>query len=131
MVEFAEKQWDESQDESEGWLSAHQPKWIHRDPVDELRRREGEAQMWLPPVPRIVAAFRRGFSDSEISKSIVCNPRIQGGTPTFIGTRIPVYVALEYLSDVASFARTLKEFPEVSRAHLLAALRLAAAVLSL
>jgi uncharacterized protein (DUF433 family) len=126
MTEFARTQWDEP----EAWSSPHR-EWVHRPPVDEMGLREVTPQMWLPSAPRIVGAIRRGLENPEVAKFIVCNPRIQGGTPIFIGTRIPVYMPLEFLSDVASFARTLRDFPELSRPHLLAALRLAAAVLSL
>lgn len=115
-------------DEPEHWSSGRH--WQNYRPgAGETHAQEHNA--WTPPTTRVIAALRRSLEDSEIAPLIECNPRIQGGTPTFIGTRIPVYVVIEYLSDVGSFARVVREFPEIDRARLVAALRFAAAVLSL
>ena len=121
------------QEQHSGWVS---PKEDHRT------WREGRAGStvtiglaaavrWLPPASRVRAALSRGFADPEVASLIYCDPRVQGGTPIFRGTRIPVYLTLELLSDVTSFARTLREYPELGRQHLIAALRFAAAALSL
>src|SRR5437879_2992006 len=126
---FAEAARDWGDAKTERWSSDHR-EWVVNRPIDAASTYRS-TRAWMPPTSRIVAAFRRGIEDPAVRKHIKCNPRVQGGTPTYSGTRIPAYVTLELLSDVTSFARVLKEFPELTRAHLLAALRLAAAALSL
>jgi uncharacterized protein (DUF433 family) len=53
------------------------------------------------------------------------DPRILGGTPVFVGTRVPVQVLFECLEAGDSLARFLDQFPTVSREQALAALELA------
>ena len=42
------------------------------------------------------------------------NPAIQGGTPCFIGTRVPVAALFDYLDRDHSIAEFLSDFPTVS-----------------
>jgi uncharacterized protein (DUF433 family) len=53
------------------------------------------------------------------------DPKILGGTPVFVGTRVPVQVLFECLEAGDSLARFLDQFPTVSREQALAALELA------
>jgi uncharacterized protein (DUF433 family) len=45
------------------------------------------------------------------------NPNIQGGTPCFIGTRVPVAALFDYLDRGHSIADFLSDFPTVSEAQ--------------
>lgn len=53
------------------------------------------------------------------------DPKILGGTPVFVGTRVPVQVLFDCLGAGDSLARFLDQFPTVSREQALAALQLA------
>lgn len=53
------------------------------------------------------------------------DPDILGGTPVFIGTRVPVRTLLDYLEAGDSLAEFLEDFPTVSREQAVAALELA------
>ncbi len=46
---------------------------------------------------------------------IVRDPEIQGGTPVFNGTRVPVAVLLDYLADGQPLENFLEQYPSVSR----------------
>lgn len=63
---------------------------------------------------------------AEIVHSV---PGILGGTPVFVGTRVPVQVLCESLEAGDSLDRFLDEFPTVSRQQAHAALELARDVL--
>jgi uncharacterized protein (DUF433 family) len=45
---------------------------------------------------------------------IVVNPKICGGKPSFKGTRIPVYVVLEMLSNQEKLDEILAEYPNLT-----------------
>jgi uncharacterized protein (DUF433 family) len=53
------------------------------------------------------------------------DPKILGGTPVFIGTRVPVQSLFDYLEAGDSLDRFLDQFPTVSRDQAVAALELA------
>lgn len=50
------------------------------------------------------------------------DPDILGGTPVFIGTRVPVRTLAEYLAAGDPLEEFLDHFPTVSRAQAIAAL---------
>jgi uncharacterized protein (DUF433 family) len=58
------------------------------------------------------------------------DPDILGGTPVFVGTRVPVRTLLEYLEAGEPLAEFLEDFPSVSREQAVAALRLAGEALT-
>ena len=58
------------------------------------------------------------------------DPDILGGTPIFVGTRVPVRTLLDYLEAGEPLAHFLGDFPTVSREQATAALRLAGEVLT-
>ena len=53
------------------------------------------------------------------------DPLILGGTPVFVGTRVPAKILFDYLEAGDSLDVFLDEFPSVSRAQAVAALGLA------
>ncbi|HET7631379.1 MAG TPA: DUF433 domain-containing protein [Gemmatimonadaceae bacterium] len=53
------------------------------------------------------------------------NPEIMGGTPVFVGTRVPVQTLLDYLEAGDPLDDFLKDFPSVSREQAVAVLELA------
>ena len=57
------------------------------------------------------------------------DPEILGGTPVFIGTRVPVKILFDYLEAGDSLEVFLDEFPSVSREQAVAALELAREVI--
>lgn len=59
-------------------------------------------------------------------KSVVhSDPEIMGGTPVFVGTRVPVRNLIDYLEAGDSLETFLDAFPSVSREQAIAALELA------
>lgn len=64
-------------------------------------------------------------------KSVVhSDPEIMGGTPVFVGTRVPVRNLIDYLEAGDSLETFLDAFPSVSREQAIAALELAGDFLS-
>jgi len=53
------------------------------------------------------------------------DPDILGGTPVFVGTRVPVKNLFDYLEAGDSLDRFLHSFPSVTREQAVAALELA------
>jgi len=54
--------------------------------------------------------------------TIQIDPDIQGGTPVFTGTRVPVKTLFDYLEAGDSIEVFVQDFPSVSRATAIAAL---------
>ncbi len=57
------------------------------------------------------------------------DPEILGGTPVFIGTRVPVRTLLDYLEAGRTLDEFLDDFPSVTRKQAVAALEEAKQVL--
>jgi uncharacterized protein (DUF433 family) len=51
------------------------------------------------------------------------DPDILGGTPVFVGTRVPFRTLLDYLSGGQPLAEFLEDFPTVTQDQAVAALR--------
>ncbi|MCF8209903.1 MAG: DUF433 domain-containing protein [Rhodoferax sp.] len=49
------------------------------------------------------------------SRHIISDPDILGGTPVFIGTRVPVRIIFEHLEAGDSLEVFLEDFPSISR----------------
>ena len=62
---------------------------------------------------------------SERSSVIHSNPNILGGTPVFVGTRVPVQTLLDYLEAGDSLDVFLDHFPTVCREKAVAAMKAA------
>jgi uncharacterized protein (DUF433 family) len=58
------------------------------------------------------------------------DPDILGGTPVFVGTRVPIRTLLDYLEAGDSLEVFLDHFPSVSREQVIAALELAKEMLT-
>ena len=61
---------------------------------------------------------------------ISMDPGTLGGTPVFVGTRVPVETLFDHLERGISLADFLDDFPTVSKDQAIAVLELAAKVLS-
>ncbi len=53
------------------------------------------------------------------------DPEIMGGTPVFVGTRVPLETLLDYLEADEPLSEFLEDFPTVTREQAIAALELA------
>jgi uncharacterized protein (DUF433 family) len=59
----------------------------------------------------------------DIASPILIDPEIQGGTPCFAGTRVPVKSLFDALERGRSTEYFLEQFPSVSREQLRSVLR--------
>ena len=60
------------------------------------------------------------------SKAVVhSDPEILGGTPVFVGTRVPVQALFDYLEGGETLDEFLRQFPSVRRQQALVALEMA------
>jgi len=67
---------------------------------------------------------------SLTSRIVHSDPDILGGTPVFMGTRVPVKTLLDYLEAGESLDVFLDHFPSVSRERAIAVLELAKEMLN-
>lgn len=65
----------------------------------------------------------------QANEIIVKDPDILGGTPVFIGTRVPFQALLDYLEGGETLDEFLDDFPTVSKDAAVAALELAKSLL--
>lgn len=72
---------------------------------------------------------KKAVTVSGDAKVIHSDPGILGGTPVFVGTRVPAKALLDYLKAGHSLDEFLDDFPTVSREQAIAALELAERVL--
>ena len=63
------------------------------------------------------------------SKIVSSDPEVLGGTPVFVGTRVPVAVLFENLADGMTLDEVLDAYPTLSREAALSVLREAEASL--
>ena len=63
------------------------------------------------------------------SAQIISDPEIMGGTPVFVGTRVPVRILFEHLEAGDPLEVFLEDFPSVSRELAVAVLEEAHAAL--
>lgn len=61
------------------------------------------------------------------SSVVHTDPDILGGTPVFVGTRVPVQALIDYIEGGHSLEKFLDDFPTVSRGLAVAALEQAKA----
>ena len=57
------------------------------------------------------------------------DPEILGGTPVFVGTRVPLKTLIDYLEAGDPLDSFLEDFPSVTREHAVAVLELAKSAL--
>jgi len=58
------------------------------------------------------------------------DPEILGGTPVFVGTRVPVHIFFDYLEAGDSLEVFLDQFPSVTHEQAVSALELAREILT-
>jgi len=58
------------------------------------------------------------------------DPEILGGTPVFVGTRVPVRTFIEHLEAGDTIADFLRSFPTVTKDQTVAALEMASELLA-
>lgn len=63
--------------------------------------------------------------DSASTAVVHSDPEILGGTPVFVGTRVPVKSLFDHLEAGDSLDKFLEDFPSVRREQAIAALELA------
>ena len=56
------------------------------------------------------------------SSVVHSDPEILGGTPVFVGTRVPVQALIDYLEGGQTLEKFLDDFPSVARELAIAAL---------
>ena len=61
----------------------------------------------------------------ERSRVIQSDPDVLGGTPVFVGTRVPAQSLFDYLEGGETLDEFLRQFPSVTREQAIAALDLA------
>jgi uncharacterized protein (DUF433 family) len=59
---------------------------------------------------------------AKLGAVVHSDPEIMGGTPVFVGTRVPFQTLLDYLEAGDPLAEFLEDFPSVSREQVVAAL---------
>lgn len=62
---------------------------------------------------------------TEIKRHITSDPDIMDGLPVFAGTRIPVYIILDYLAEGLKVEDILKDYPSLDCEKIRAALKFA------
>ena len=61
-----------------------------------------------------------------VPESVVhSDPEVMGGTPVFVGTRVPVKSFFDYLEGGETLNEFLRQFPSVTREQAIAALEVA------
>ena len=59
-------------------------------------------------------------------KSVIhSDPLVMGGTPVFVGTRVPFQTLIDYIEGGDTIDEFLDDFPTVSREQVIAAIELA------
>jgi uncharacterized protein (DUF433 family) len=62
----------------------------------------------------------------DLTALVETRPGVRSGKPCFVGTRIAVYDVLDYLASGMTAEEIVGDFPELSVAHVRAALEFAA-----
>lgn len=51
-----------------------------------------------------------------VTSRVICrSPEVLGGTPVFVGTRVPVQALIDYFEEGKSLDEFLEDFPSVTR----------------
>lgn len=64
---------------------------------------------------------------SRRASAVTRSPDVQGGTPVFAGTRVPVSILFDHIEEGESLESFLREHPSVSREQVLEVLEAAKA----
>ena len=76
------------------------------------------------PVPGYASGVPSELRMPQTPTVVHCDPEILGGTPVFVGTRVPVDILFEYLEAGDSLDVFLDQFPSVSRDQAVATIEL-------
>ena len=87
--------------------------------------RRGQQLGPLGPHVDILLQPIEGAAHMNLAAVIHSDPEILGGTPVFVGTRVPAQTLFDYLEGGDSLDEFLDQFPTVSRVQAVAALELA------
>jgi len=82
---------------------------------------------------RHVVGYTPDMSHAEqpdLSALVHSDPEILGGTPVFVGTRVPATTLIEYLEAGDSLDDFLEDFPSVGRAQAVEALEVLRALMN-
>ena len=71
---------------------------------------------------RTLEFTRMEHSSNPPNPVVHCDPGILGGTPVFVGTRVPLRNLIDYLEGGHRLDEFLDDFPSVSRDQAIAAL---------
>ena len=77
----------------------------------------------------ILRCHGAAISVIDVRTIIHSDPEILGGTPVFVGTRVPAQSLFDYLEGGETLDEFLRQFPSVRRDQAIAALDLARATL--
>ena len=84
-------------------------------------------------MPELYARLARVYTGTTsmalLSDIVHSDPDILGGTPVFVGTRVPIQSLFDYLEGGETLDEFLRQFPSVRRDQAIAALDLARATL--
>ena len=69
-----------------------------------------------------ISLWLEGRCSVKESSVVRADPDILGGTPVFVGTRVPVQALIDYIEGDHSLTEFLDDFPTVSREVVIAAL---------
>ena len=58
----------------------------------------------------------------SVPRVVHCDPEVLGGTPVFVGTRVPVQALFDYLEGQHPLDEFLDDFPTVTREQAVAVL---------
>ena len=72
---------------------------------------------------------RQATTMTQLGDIVRSDPEILGGTPVFVGTRVPVQSLFDYLEGGETVDEFLRQFPSVNRDQAIAVLDLARATL--
>ena len=78
---------------------------------------------------RLLRMYTEATSMTQLSDIVRTDPDILGGTPVFVGTRVPIQSLFDYLEGGETLDEFLRQFPSVRRDQAIAALDLARATL--
>jgi uncharacterized protein (DUF433 family) len=67
---------------------------------------------------------------TQLSEIVQSDPEILGGTPVFVGTRVPMQSLFDHLEGGEPLDEFLRQFPSVRRDQAIAALEIARATLA-
>jgi len=71
-------------------------------------------------IERNLSAILLHMNAAELHGIIHSNPEIMGGTPVFVGTRVPLENLIDYLEGGESVEDFLEAFPTVKREQVIA-----------